>query len=412
MLCYIKDMKTFETLSKFDTTEYSLAEGENGQVTIYQKNAVELTTKYVGMWLIINKELYYISNATPNDDSIDLVIQTPIYAFERQVPYDGSTTYGALIKNVIDNHYGINCSDLEYKLSYITVTSTDNTECTITPDDYGYIIPYEVFDDALYNGVAINFAFTNTTLLINVATANYAEESIVFNDGSTTLESESYDANYIAKVTVIHDLPRPEEEVVTSEIDPEEPGTEVSDIETEAEEHYYEVLDFYLSEDHSISTTPPANRAKGIWKYYHASQDEIPLAVAIGAFSHNNDNHKIEFRCLKRLELYQSIKMRLRNDIFNTIITARIYSSSDNRYYYKCGNLNTTLTEKVDSEIEENKEEIKGIKNKISRIKNNSSGVTIAGSSTFGGMMILNSESYGTVLPEAGTEGRIFFLKV
>ena len=392
MICYIKDMKTFETLSKFDTTEYSLAEGENGQVTIYQKNAVELTTKYVGMWLIINKELFYISEATPNDDSIDLVIQEPIYAFGRQVVYDGSSTYGQLIKNIIDNNYGVSCSDLDYKMSYITVTTTDSTACIIEPDDYGYIIPYEVFDDALYNGVAIDFSFTNNSLSITVRTANYSVESIVFNDGSTTLESESYNASYIAKVTVIHDLPAPDEE------DPDE--------------HYYEVLDFYLSADNHISTTPPVNRAKGIWKYYHASQDEIPLSVAIGAFSHNNVNHKIEFRCSKRLALYQPIKMRLRNNIFTTIITSRVLSNDDNRYYYKCGNLSTTLTEKIDSNIEEATSDIKEIKNKVSRIQNSSTGITIAGNSTFGGMIILNESSYGTSLPPAGNEGRIFFLKV
>lgn len=357
MLCYIKDMKTFETISKFDSTEYSLAAGENGQVTIYQKNAIELTTKYVGMWLIINKELFYISGATPNNDSIDLIIQEPIFAFSRQVEYDQSSTYGALVKNILDDNFGVNCPDIEYKLSYLSVTNTDTTPCFIEPDDYGYIIPYEIFDDALYNGVAIRFTFSNTELFVTVSTANYSVEPIVFNDGSTTIESESYDANYVAKVTVIHDLPAPEEES-----DPEQ--------EPEQEESYYEVIDYYLSADNHISTTPPVNRAKGVWKYYRATQDEIPLSVAIGAFSHNNDNHKIEFRCLKRLELYQPIKMRLRNDIFTTIITSRILSNEDNRYYYKCGNLATTLTEKIDEETKENSDEIKYIKSKISKINN------------------------------------------
>ena len=356
MLCYIKDMKTFQTLSKFDTTEYSLAEGENGQVTIYQKNAIELTTKYVGMWLIINKELYYISGATPNNDSIDLIIQEPIYAFSRQVEYDGSVTYGALLKNIIDDDFGVNCPDSEYKLSYLSSTNTDSTACNIETDDYGYIIPYEIFDDAKYSGVKIDFNFTNTNLEIAISTANYSTGSVVFDDGSTTLESESYDANFIAKVTVIHDLGQSEPE------------------EGEESEDQYEVIDFYLSSDNRISTEPPLNRAKGIWKYYTASQDESPLAVAVGAFSHNNDNHKIEFRSLKRFALYQSIKMRLRNDVFNTIITSRVYSTGDDRYYYKCGNLAVTLTEKIDSESSENSEEIKHIKNRIAAMNSGGGG--------------------------------------
>ena len=361
MLCYIKDMKTFETLSKFDSTEYSLAEGENGQVTIYQKNAIELTTKYVGMWLIINKELYYISNATPNDDSIELVIQSPIYAFERQVVYDGEQTYGLAIKNIIDKNFGVNCPDSEYRKSYIHVTNTDATPCLIESDDYGFIIPYEIFDDALYAGVAIDFDFTNSELNINVYTANYEVASIVFNDGQTTLEGESYDPNFIAKATVLHRLP-------SQETDPEETtgdaGTE------EEEEILYEVIDYYLSSDNHISTTPPQNRAKGIWKYYTAEVDEDPLNVAIGAFSHNNDNHKIEFRSPKKLHLYQSIKMRLRNEIFSTIITSRVLSSDDYRYYYKCGNLATTLTEKIESETGEATSEVKALKKRVNYISN------------------------------------------
>ena len=361
MLCYIKDMKTFETLSKFDTTDYSLAEGENGQVTIYQKNAIELTTKYVGMWLIINKELYYISNATPNDDSIELIIQSPIYAFERQVLYDGEETYGQAIKNIIDNNYGINCTDSEYRKSYINVTNTDATPCLIDSDDYGFIIPYEIFDDALYAGVAIDFNFTNRELNIEIYTANYEVAPIVFNDGQTTLESESYDPNFIAKATVLHRLPSPE---TNSEEATANAGTE------EEEEILYEVIDYYLSSDNHISTTPPQNRAKGIWKYYTAEVDEDPLNVAIGAFSHNNDNHKIEFRSPKKLHLYQSIKMRLRNEIFSTIITSRVLSSDDYRYYYKCGNLATTLTEKIESETGETSSEVKALKKRVSYISN------------------------------------------
>lgn len=366
MLCYIKDIKTFQTISKFDSTDYSLAEGESGQVTIYQKNAVELTTKYVGMWLIINKELFYISGATPNDDSIGLEIQSPIYAFTRQVEYNGALTYGELIKSILDNDFGINCSDSEYALTYMRVTNTDATDCTIETDDYGYIIPSDIFDDALYSGVAIDFTFTNDNLLVNVYTANYETGVVIFNDGSTTLESESYDENYIAKVTVIHDLPDPEPEPSLesgSEIDSDDPLVEEAE-----DEDLFEVIDFYLSSDNHISTTPPLNRAKGKWKYYTASQDESPLSVAIGAFSHNNDNHKIEFRSSSRFALYQPIKMRLRGEVFNTIVTARILSSEDNRYYYKCGNLATTLTEKIDENTDENSEEIKQIKKKVAGI--------------------------------------------
>lgn len=342
MLCYIKDFKTFNTLAKYDATSWSLPEGTKGEVVIYQKNPIELTTKYVGMWLIINKELFYISEATPNDDNISLEIKPPIYAFNRQVYYNGQTTYGALISYILTNNYGPNCSDTEYRMSYMGVSNTDATSCIIETDDYGYIIPCDIFDDALYDGVAIDFNYTNTTLNVSIHTANYETGVVVFNDGKTVLEAESYDPNFIAKATVLHRLE------VENEGDPE-----------------YEVIDFYLSDDYQISTTPPQNRAKGVWKYYTAEIDETPLNVAIGAFSHNNDNHKIEFYSPVRFNLYQSINMRLRGEVFNTIITSRVLSSEDDRYYYTCGNLATTLTEKMDADTEIINKEIVNIEKRI-----------------------------------------------
>ena len=350
MLCYIKDFKTFTTLAKYDATSWSLPEGTNGEVVIYQKNPVELTTKYVGMWLIINHEIFYISEATPNDDNISLEIQPPIYAFKRQVFYEGQTTYGALIAYILTNDYGVNCPDADYSLSYLSVTNTDATQCNIETDDYGYIIPCDIFDDALYYGVAIDFVYTNTGLSVQVYTANYETGVILFNDGKTVLESESYDPNFIAKATVLHRLE------VVEEDDPE-----------------YEVIDYYLSADNQISTTPPQNRAKGVWKYYTAEIDENPLYVAIGAFSHNNNNHKIEFHSPTRFNLYQNIKMRLRGEIFTTIITSRVLSSEDDRYYYTCGNLATTLTEKIETQSDETSTEINSIKKRITNMEEENS---------------------------------------
>ena len=345
MRCYIKDFKTFLTIAKFDATSYSLPDGTKGEIVIYQKDPVDLRTKYVGMWVIINSEIFYISEVTPNDDYVSLEIQPPIYAFTRQVEYDGSTTYGTLITNILNNDFGANCSDTEYRLNYLSVTNTDTTACLIETDDYGFIIPCDIFDDALYAGVAIDFSYTNTELNVDIHTANYDEGVVAFNDGKTILEAESYDPNFIAKVTVLHRL------------------------ETENEgDDEFEEIHYYLSTDNQISTTPPVNRAKGIWKYYTASADESPLSVAIGAFSHNNDNHKIEFHCPTRFNLYQKIRMRLRGELFNTIITSRVLSSDDSRYYYTCGNLATTLTEKVDAESSETSEEINAIKKQLVKV--------------------------------------------
>lgn len=398
MLCYIKDFYTFETIAKYDAVEYSLADGINSSVTIYQKDAVELTTKYVGCWMIIShgfkedaigsysynvtnsssgglviditgnqivsKEtiapsggsvisfsinekiprqyVYYISGASPNDDSITLTMQHPIYAFERAVHYEGETTYGELIYDVLTNDYGSLCPDAMYALNYLDVTNTDATECDIETDNYGYFVPSEIFEEARKFGVKIDFSLTETNrLAVSISTANYETGVVIFDDGHNKLDSESYDASYCAKATVIHELEDEDPENIT-----------------------YEVIDFYLSEDHHISTTPPENRAKGAWKIYNAYNDESPLSVAVGAFSGNSDNHKIEFYSDKYFEYYQPIKIRLRNEVLDTIVASRSVSRSDERYKYICGRLATTLTEKVDSANKIAQEEVtKTVKN-------------------------------------------------
>lgn len=528
MICYIKSFKDFRTIAKYDAVSYSLPDGEDGHITIYEKDPVQLMTKYVGCWLVIgdgktrhksnpysfttevdenggvilnisgsglnvyenplatgglefninaqtienHQYVYYISGCSPEDDSLDLTIQHPIYAFGRAVLYDGSTTYGTLIKNILDNDFGINCPDSEYTMTYMTVTATDATECTIEPDQFGYIVPSEVFEMARKDGVIIDFKNTPTnTLEVDVRTANYDSGYVVFGDGHSIIQSESYDASYCAKATVLEELPDeykildqselfdarndikylvqigqeitktktsgkmclgariylewPESSL--SEPDPytanrldiwegaDSSGTQLlqctpawerspeagthytewfeltsvddastlqifcicradgargtdhsieftldyivpsSDVkegpkqEQYSEDHgtYYRVLDYYLTIDKQIVREPPEVRPQGAWNVYQANTSESPLMVATGAFSGNSDNHKIEFYSDKRFEYYQPMILRLRGEILETIITSRTLSRNDGRYFYKCGNLMTTLTDHV-----------------------------------------------------------------
>lgn len=350
MLCYVKDVKTFETTKLVECTSYALAEGENGEATIYEKDASNLSNTYIGNWLVIKGELFYISGAMPNDNSsVKLEIQNPIYLFSRPVEYDDSLThYGELIANIITENYGVNCPDSAYKMSYISVNSTDNTPCTVNADEYGYIIPYEIFENAIVDGVKIEFIFTNSSLSVRVSKANYEEGIVLFNDGITTLESESYSDDFIAKLSVIHDL-----------------------TEEGEDEETFEVIDYYLSEDGTVSTTVPAHRAKGIWAYANADKDTAPELVAVSEFLKNSSDHKIEFRSKNYYALCQPIKIRLRGSLFKTIITSRVLSSGDDRYYYKCGNLATSLTDKIAVETSQATGTIKKLKKTVASTTTN-----------------------------------------
>lgn len=530
MICYIKSFKDFKTIAKYDAVDYSLTDGEDGSVTIYEKNPAELTKKYAGCWLIIGdgKEektnlqysysmetdssggtilhisgsglgvyegqvasggieykinaqdyvrrqyVFYISECSPQNDSLSLTLRHPIYAFDRPVKYDGSKTYGQLIENILNNGYGINCQDSEYAMTYMSVANTDSTQCSVSYDNYGYVIPCDIFEEARMNGVIIDFKNTSANRLsVSISTANYATGVVVFGDGHSQLQSESYDASYCAKATILHELPDEYYPVAQSDVfsgvnnikyfveidqniakskstgkiclaarfyiswpasslsepDPytnnvldiwlgsdtsgtkllsSTPGWERSpeagelytdyvelsqitnrnsltlyctcradggrgtdrnitfnDIDyskstdiiigpvmensQRASGIYYRVLDYYLKNDKTIVRDPPSseNRMYGAWHVYNCGQTESPIHVAVGAFSGNSDNHKVEFYSDKFFEYYQPMLLRLRGEVLESIITSRTISRKDNRYFYKCGNLMTTLTDHV-----------------------------------------------------------------
>ena len=482
MLCYIKDFKSFKTIAKYDAVSYALPDGVDGSITIYHKTPAELTRTIVGTWLVINdgfsfegdnisysvttnsaggydieindpqisrkdsalsnggknvelfskqrkvrQRIYYVSECTPNDDSIELKIVHPIYAFDRPVIYTNETTYGTAIYNILLNNYGSNCPDSEYLMSCLSISNSDSTECVVETDEYGYVVPCDLFEQARKDGVAIDFSIgNNETLKVDIYSTNYKIGVIVFGDGHSQLQSESYDASYCTKATIIYNIGRLgdlnwENKTITgsgaiiddrtricSDLIELEDKTSISissengfkhDIEMysksgthlgssqwqEKENKYFYssginirlllaysnnasitpeenryltcsiavAHDYYLSTENEISSTPPSNRAHGKWKYYTASENESPLYVAIGAFSHNSDNHKIEFYSDQYFEYYQPVRLRLRNEVFDTIITSRVHRNTDDRYYYTCGNLATTLTDKL-KKIEKN----------------------------------------------------------
>lgn len=322
MRCYIKSFRDFSLLGVHEVQKYELADGDKGSVTILAQAAAQLTTQYVGVWTLLDNELYYISGAKPNDTSLVLEVLHPIYAFSRLIPFTGETTFGALIQRGITDGYINGGGDTLYEQPYISITSTDTTAFTAEVDDYGYYSVSKSMEKARKNGVEVSFKVAgerSQRLEISVKTKVYPTVNIVFGDGHHHLASESYDSNLTAKVTVAQALD----------------GDSVV------------LHDFYLSEDHHISTEPPANRLYGKWNVYQANADEDPLAVARGALSGNRADHKIEFYSDKRYELNQPINLRLRDEVFSTEITARIDSSTDDRYFYRCGDLKNTITERV-----------------------------------------------------------------
>ena len=74
--------------------------------------------------------------------------------------------------------------------------------------------------------------------------------------------------------------------------------------------------------------------------------------MAAEEFAKNVSSYKIEFYSDRLYELFDRVRLRFDDGVFAADITARQISSADKRYYYRCGNLPTTLTEKLQAQIQ------------------------------------------------------------
>lgn len=531
MICYIKGIKDFKTIEKYNIVEYSISDGEDGSIKVDTAVPVRDASIYSGCWMIIpfiekekeeipysliteeqsggtsvevigknlkvkenilsdggieyvidsyasvqKQKVYYISECTPEKDSLTFTIKHPIYAFTRRVLYTGEKTWGAFIKNILNNGFGSGCSDYNFCMRYMMVQGSSNEECEIDTDQYGYIVPSDWLEYARRIGINIDFSvLENNRLLVSISDVSREYGIVLFNDGHSQLEDETYAANTYSKITVLQELNEDGPVIGTSEskevpnynaeifieicqditnsyssrmsmlkarvvsswlgeesevafkncalsarlnsssgslllsttfewsikTDPGYatsdwfPLSEIAEIsnctlfvslipdqypnEVEASNYstltytfnvsdiisraaikfgpldssyhraMYRLVDFYLSSSGSISTSQPAQLADGEWIVTDASSDDSPYYVAADLFSQNSDNHKIEFYSDQYFDYYQPIRMRIRTGVFETIVTSRTVSSSDYRYYYKCGRLLTRLTEKVNA---------------------------------------------------------------
>lgn len=317
MVCFFKRLDTFVTFGQADVTEFSVplasSGGNTGSVTVVG----ELTQAYTRQWLIMQGRIWYTTEVNPDNGLTKITVADPLAAFSRTLVYSTPSTniLGEYIKAVAEAEY-INLADTAYDMPYLTVTNSDTTTFTpVAPED-GLFSLENLMRDAQARGLFLTFDFDANGLSLSITPGDTTEYPVVVGDGHTQLISETYAQTAIAKVTVISDLGYPH--------------------------------DYYLSIDGTISTTPPVNRASGEWVTVKQGEDNL-LDTATAVFAENIQSHKIEFYSDIQLDLYAHVNVRLNGKVYASQITYVGIMSRDNRYLYRCGELATTLTEKVAS---------------------------------------------------------------
>lgn len=330
MKAYIKRSSDFKTVLMGTAESWSLpvasADGDTGQLALAEYAPAEHT----GNWVYILGQIYRIAQATPSNNQFTATLADPATAFDRQAiwPDAPETTYGAFIKAALERDY-LNCADAAYKVPYLQITNTDTTPLTAPElDDTKLYKLTDIITTARAAGVRIRFGIDGDKLAVDISTGTGTEHNILFTDGRAQLETESYSADTTAKVTVLQAQEKAE------------------DADKDAPTEYV-AHTFYLSTDGEITETTPTDRAEGKWAYITCKADETPADKAAEVFAANANSYKIEFYSSRRYALYDRVKLRLHGTVFATRITGITLKSGDDRYLYRCGELATTIQQKV-----------------------------------------------------------------
>jgi len=326
MKAYIKRSSDFRTVLMGTAESWSLpvasANGDTGQLALAEYAPAEHT----GNWVYVLGQIYRIAQATPSNNQFTATLADPATAFDRQAiwPDAPETTYGAFIKAALERDY-LNCADAAYKVPYLQITNTDTTPLTAPElDDTKLYKLTNIITTARAAGVRIRFGIDGDKLAVDISTGAGTEHNILFTDGRAQLETESYSADTTAKVTVL----------------------QAQDANKDAPTEYA-AHTFYLSVSGEITETAPTDRAEGKWAYVTCKADETPADKAAEVFAANANSYKIEFYSSRRYALYDRVRLRLHGAVFATRITGITLKSGDDRYLYRCGELATTIQQKV-----------------------------------------------------------------
>lgn len=330
MKAYIKRSSDFKTVLMGTAESWTLpvasADGDTGQLALAEYAPAEHT----GNWVYIMGQIYRIAQATPSNGQFTATLADPATAFDRQAiwPDVPEATYGAFIKAALERDY-LNCEDAAYRVPYLQISSTDATPLTAPElDDTKLYKLSDIIAAAQAAGVHIRFGIDGDRLAVDISTGAGTEHNVLFTDGRAQLETESYSADTTAKVTVLQAQEKAE------------------DADKDAPTEYV-AHTFYLSAGGEITETAPTERAEGKWAYTTCKADETPADKAAEVFAKNIDSYKIEFYADRRYELYDRVRLRLHGAVFATRITGITLKSGDDRYLYRCGELATTIQQKV-----------------------------------------------------------------
>lgn len=316
MIAYIKRRSDFKTVVSADAISWDVplasVGDETGTVVLY---GTAVTRGHEGGFLIMAGHIWLIESVTPEDMQTTVAVVDVLNAFDRMLVYGAAgATVGAFIASGLDANYKT-VADSTYAMPYLSIENRDATGFTPPAVTDGlYSMKEYIRAVRRTTDVVTAFSVSGNTLRVIIDSISRPTHNIVFSDGHAQLASRSYCRSAVAKVTTVKN------------------GA---------------VVDWYLAADDSISNTEPPIRAEGEWRTIAIGDNDNTYEKAAQALSQNSASHKIEWWNDREYGLFDTTVLRLDGGVMTSHISYIGISSGDSRFYYKSGELATTLTERL-----------------------------------------------------------------
>ena len=334
MEAFVKSFATYRTIKKATVISSALVldslEADTTTVTVVGTGIGRSNT---GDWLLIDGQVYRISNVKPQGDRTLLTLAFPQDTFTRPLklePQIQGQSVGGFMRETMEANW-VACDDPVYAMPYLTVSNLDTTLYAEPElDNSGCFVLADYFRlmRKTYR-IRVRFVDIGSALTCVISKTAEASRQVDFTDGRSQLQSVDYSASGTAKLTVLCD-------VDTGEKD--ENGEAILERQRST---------WYLAEDGTASQTIPARRASGEWKTISVKNPEEIENKVNETFAKNKANHKLEFWSTRDLAVQDNCTFMVYGELLQSYISYKRKTSEDKRFYYKSGELATTATEKL-----------------------------------------------------------------
>lgn len=345
MIGYIRDPRNWASVKTVTITSYELpvetAQGETGKATILGQLDADYSRYMISFEN--DERIYKITGAqTGGILETVLTIGDWMAAFEGELAAVSNNYIGEEINSLF--LFGTSaltasfCSSITAKSNFTPTAIRGNSASAAVRSFIDSLhIPaaeaqplFETSTQKLYRyddvlRVIRNYGVTVTAGVRTVSNASalvfefgIGDNSVVvvpFNDGHSELISESYKDDKCTCVILVHaDYPQSA---------------------------------YYLDGSNNISTSRGAQSAGYTITALYDSEYGSQVNQAAAIFASNTSSHKVEFASDKTLHIGQPVKLMTSRGILDTSISKVVKKSGDDRFYYTCGELPVTASERI-----------------------------------------------------------------